>query len=239
MEEVVLGGLGERDAELALEDTSPGGPCRPTRPPAPGPDQPDDDGRCQAGEEAGQDDIGLTGEGDGRRDEDDRVDGRGGEQERQCGRWLGAARSPGAPQSAPIRTRSRAAPFRPAPRWARRARDARESTRGRNPAGTKATMAPLTTTPSTRNGKACTVMDTKMVDQLWTAGSSNQPPATNWSPAAARSTPTSTPRPGRQRRARESPATPRLHPTAATSRQRYVTPWQRSTAGGRAWVPVS
>jgi hypothetical protein len=41
-------------------------------------------------------------------------------------------------------------------------------------AGTYAAMAPLTATPNTRNGSACTQMATKMVVQLWSASPSTQ-----------------------------------------------------------------
>ena len=89
----------------------------------------------------------------------------------------------------------RAAPASAATGTARAGR--RGSQRARVVGGTKASMAPLTTTPRTRNGIDCTAMATKMVDQLCTDGRSNTPVPIRPRTAAAATRPTSTARPGR------------------------------------------
>jgi hypothetical protein len=54
-------------------------------------------------------------------------------------------------------------------------------------AGTKTETTPETRTPRTRNGRACTVIDTKIVDHVCRAGSSNSPAMAGRSRTAATS----------------------------------------------------
>jgi hypothetical protein len=69
------------------------------------------------------------------------------------------------------------------------------NTRAMAPEGTKAAIAPLTATPRTRNGIACTVTATNTVVQFAAAGQRSRPPSTGRSATAARISPTTIARP--------------------------------------------
>ena len=61
-------------------------------------------------------------------------------------------------------------------------------------AGTNAAMAPLISTPSTRNGMACTHTATNTVEPVRSAATFGPPASQPWSSTASTSTPHSTAR---------------------------------------------
>nr|WP_267901662.1 hypothetical protein [Jiangella rhizosphaerae] len=78
------------------------------------------------------------------------------------------------------------------------------SSRAMSEDGTNAVTAPLTTTPRTRKGSACSVIDTNTVDHVCSVALSNQPATWGRSTTARTSTSTSSSGTNRPRRRRSS-----------------------------------